>query len=370
MTEELYALLQYTVQSGASDLHLSEDAPPVIRVNGELRQLSVEELQREGISSAAGYESPAAVCRPHFRREDKNVSSGCRESVTKNILPWTETFLTPERRRILETKGETDFAWDLPDGQRFRINIYQCGGRMSAALRVIPRRVPSCKELDLPEGIRAWAHLQSGLVLVTGATGSGKSTTLAAILQEINLYRPCHILTLEDPIEYRFEPARSLIHQREVGTDTGSFASGLRAALREDPDVIMVGELRDTETMAIAVTAAETGHLVFATLHTRSAAETADRIIDSFPEQQQGQIRVQLASTLQAVTTQQLLPGPDGKQAAAMEILRVTPAVRNLIREGKTSQIASYIQTGGKYGMQTMESAVERLKREGRIRGR
>ena len=204
-------------------------------------------------------------------------------------------------------------------------------------------------------------------MLLTGVTGSGKSTTLAAIINEINQNRAVHILTLEDPVEYRFASDRSLIHQREIGRDTVDFASGLRAALREDPDVVVVGELRDLETISIAVTAAETGHLVLATLHTRSAVETVDRIIDVFPEQQQRQIRVQLAGCLQAVASQQLLPDKKGGRRAVFEIMIVTPALRNLIREGKTQQMGSYIQTGGQYGMQTMEAAVEELKRSGSI---
>ena len=205
------------------------------------------------------------------------------------------------------------------------------------------------------------------MVLITGVTGSGKSTTLASVLNEINQTRAVHIITLEDPVEYKFVSAKSLIHQREVGSDTQSFASGLKSALREDPDVIAVGELRDLETIAIAVTAAETGHLVFATLHTRSAAETVNRMIDVFPEQQQRQIRVQIAGSLQAVVSQQLLPDKQGGRTAAFEIMIVTPALRNLIREGKTQQMESFIQTGRQYGMQTMEAAVERLKKEGII---
>ena len=198
-------------------------------------------------------------------------------------------------------------------------------------------------------------------------TGSGKSTTLAAVLNEINQTRAAHILTLEDPVEFRFVSAKSLIHQREVGSDTKDFVSGLRAALREDPDVIGVGELRDLETISIAVTAAETGHLVFGTLHTRSAAESVNRVIDVFPEQQQKQIRVQLAGTLRAVVSQQLLPEKQGGRIAAFEIMIVTPALRNLIREGKTQQMESYIQTGSRYGMQTMETALEKLKKDGKI---
>ena len=238
---------------------------------------------------------------------------------------------------------------------------------LDAAVRIIPNSIPTCSGLGLPEALRKLSELKSGLVLLTGVTGSGKSTTLAAIVNEINRHRAVHILTLEDPVEYRFASDRSLIHQREIGSDTVDFASGLRAALREDPDVIVVGELRDLETISIVVTAAETGHLVLSTLHTRSAVETVDRIIDVFPEQQQRQIRVQLAGCLQAVVSQQLLPDKRGGRTAAFEIMIVTPALRNLIREGKTQQMGSYLQTGGQYGMQTMEAALEELKRRGRV---
>ena len=276
--------------------------------------------------------------------------------------------ILPEKQRImLKDKGECDFAYALSSGHRFRINLYRSMEGLEAAVRIIPREVPSCKELGMPEVIQKLAELKSGLVLITGVTGSGKSTTLAAIVNEINRNRAVHVLTLEDPVEYMFVSDKSLIHQREIGRDTNSFVTGLRAALREDPDVVCVGELRDLETIAIAVTAAETGHLVFATLHTRGAAETVNRIIDVFPEQQQQQIRIQLAGSLQAVVSQQLLPNRQGGRTAAFEIMIVTPALRNLIREGKTQQMESYIQTGSQYGMQTMEAAVEKLKKTGKI---
>lgn len=332
MKKVMDALLQRAAGQDASDLHLSEQTPPVVRVAGKLRSLPLEK----------GWEK-------------------------YNLTAMTEEILTETQQQELQEKGQCDFAYALSDGLRFRFNVYRSGGNLTAAIRLIPEKIISCQELGLPESVRNFAYLKSGLVLITGVTGSGKSTTLAAIIQEINLHRTCHILTLEDPIEYRFVPAQSLIHQRETGADTASFAEGLRAALRQDPDVIMVGEMRDAETIAIAVTAAETGHLVFSTLHTRGAAETVDRIIDSFSEQKQKQIRIQLAESLQAVASQQLLPGKEGGRAVAVEVMRMTPAIRNLIRKGETGQMHSYIQTGAQYGMQTMESAVNRLRKEGKI---
>ena len=325
-------LLRQAAQEGASDLHISENAPPVIRAAGCLRLLKKE--------------SDWAADQSELLFQD---------------------FLTKTQWRELKEKGQCDFAYAMSDESRFRFNVYRSAGNLTAAIRLISGKIVSCQELGLPESIRDFAYLKDGLVLVTGATGSGKSTTLAAVIQEINLHRACHILTLEDPIEYRFAPVQSLIHQREIGQDTAGFAEGLRAALRQDPDVIMVGEMRDADTMATAVTAAETGHLVFATLHTRSAVECVDRIIDSFPEQKQKQIRTQLAASLQAVASQQLLPAIKGGLVPAVEVMRLTPAMRNLIRKGETEQMQSYIQTGAQYGMQTMESAVNRLRREGKI---
>ena len=321
-------LLLQAAELKASDLHISEGGTVIARIDGMLEHLG-EPVQ--------------------------------------TVYSLFEPIMPEKQRAALKDKGELDFAYEVSSGQRFRINLYHSSNGFNAAVRIIPKRIPTCNDLGLPETVRRFSDLKSGLVLITGVTGSGKSTTLAAIISEINQTRATHILTLEDPVEYKFASARSLIHQREVGTDTKDFASGLRAALREDPDVIAVGELRDLETTSIAVTAAETGHLVFATLHTRSAAETVNRMVDVFPEQQQRQIRVQLAGSLQAVVSQQLLPDKRGGRMAALEIMIATPALRNLIREGKTQQMESYIQTGSQYGMQTMEAAVEQLKREGKI---
>ena len=323
MGSRIDELLLKAAEMNASDLHLSEGKPVMVRIAGMLTKPG---------------------------------------SVLSDVFSLFEPILPDKQRAVLKQDGECDFAYALSSGHRFRINLYRSMEGLDAAVRIIPNSIPTCNGLGLPAALRKLSELKSGLVLLTGVTGSGKSTTLAAIINEINRNRAVHILTLEDPVEYRFASDRSLIHQREIGTDTADFASGLRAALREDPDVVVVGELRDLETISIAVTAAETGHLVLATLHTRSAVETVDRIIDVFPEQQQRQIRVQLAGSLQAVATQQLLPDKQGGRRAVFEIMIVTPALRNLIREGKTQQMGSYIQTGGQYGMQTMEAALEKLK--------
>ena len=323
MRSRIDELLLQAAEMNASDLHVSEGKPVMVRIAG-------------------------ALTKPG--------------SVLSDVFSLFEPILPDKQRAVLKQDGECDFAYALSSGHRYRINLYRSMEGLDAAVRIIPNSVPTCNGLGLPAALKKLSELKSGLVLLTGVTGSGKSTTLAAIINEINRNRAVHILTLEDPVEYRFASDRSLIHQREIGTDTADFASGLRAALREDPDVVVVGELRDLETISIAVTAAETGHLVLATLHTRSAVETVDRIIDVFPEQQQRQIRVQLAGSLQAVATQQLLPDKQGGRRAVFEIMIVTPALRNLIREGKTQQMGSYIQTGGQYGMQTMEAALEKLK--------
>jgi len=273
-----------------------------------------------------------------------------------------------EKWELLRERGEIDLAYSLPGVSRFRVNVFHQRGSVGAAIRLIPRNIPDLERLGLPPVVAELAERQHGLVLVTGPTGSGKSTTLAAMVDRINRERSCHIITLEDPIEYLHQHRRSIVNQREVGADTRSFASALRAALRQDPDVILVGEMRDLETIATAITAAETGHLVLATLHTSSAVQSIDRIIDVFPSHQQGQVRIQLADTLEGVITQQLWLRADRTgRVAAVEVLAATPAVKNLIREGKTHQIISSIQTGGRYGMQTMEMALRQLVARGII---
>lgn len=262
--------------------------------------------------------------------------------------------------------GEIDFSFAIFGLSRFRVNAFKQRGSTAIVIRTVNEKIPTLEELGHPAVLRTLASQARGLVLVTGPTGSGKSTTLAAMINLINQERPCHILTVEDPIEYLHKHCKSIVNQREMHSDTKSFSIALRAALREDPDVILVGEMRDPETIATAITAAETGHLVFATLHTGSAAQTIDRIIDSFPAHQQQQIRIQLSVTLQGIVAQQLLPRMDKKgRIAALEVLIATPAVRNIIREGKTHQLTSVIQTGAKFGMQPMDMALRDLYRRG-----
>jgi twitching motility protein PilT len=274
--------------------------------------------------------------------------------------------LTEKQWHRLEKKGELDFSISRTGLGRFRINAYRQRGSYGLAIRALAVRIPSMEELKLPMILKDLAMKQRGLILVTGPTGSGKSTTLASVIDYINMQRSCHILTLEDPIEYLHRHNLSMVNQREMGHDSFDFANALRAALRQDPDVILVGEMRDLETIAIAVTAAETGHLVLSTLHTVGAAKTIDRVIDVFPPHQQQQIRVQLASELEGVISQQLLPTADGVgRVAAFEVMTATPAIRNLIRENKTHQIQSVIQTGTKFGMKTMDSSLIELYKNG-----
>jgi twitching motility protein PilT len=325
-------LLQEAVARHASDLHLTVGVPPIIRVHGSLDRMNF----------------------PTLKPDD-----------TRQLL---ESMTTDERRRQFQETGEVDFSHAIFGLSRFRVNAFQQRGAIAIAIRVISEKVPSLDELGLPDIIKNFSRKPRGLVLVTGPTGSGKSTPMAAMIDLINDERSCNILTLEDPIEYLHRHKNSLVNQREIGADTQSFANGLRAALREDPDVILVGEMRDMETISIAVRAAETGHLVLATLHTGDAAQTVDRIIDVFPPHQQQQIRVQLSLTLQGIVAQQLLPRMNGSgRVAAVEVLVATPAARNLIREGKSHQLLSVIQTGAKSGMQSTDAALRDLCRSGII---
>jgi len=315
--------LRVLVQQGGSDLHLSCGSPPVIRVHGHLQRVKFRDLTEQDM----------------------------------NLLLLE--ILQPEQKEKYASTGDLDFAYEIAGVARFRGNLFRQHRGPGAVFRVIPSRVLSADELKLPEAIRAFAQLNKGLVLVTGPTGSGKSTTLASVIDLINQTRPDHILSIEDPIEFVHENKKGLVNQREVGPHTRSFASALRAALREDPDVILVGEMRDQETISLALTAAETGHLVFGTLHTNSAHKTVDRIIDTFPGELQSQVRSMLAESLRGVVAQQLLRKRDGKgRVAAHEILVGTPAVANLIREGKTFQIPSVIQTGKKDGMVLMDQSI------------
>jgi twitching motility protein PilT len=326
-------VLTEVVSRGASDLHLTAGAPPSIRSAGRVTPLE-------------GY----AKLTPQQTRE-----------VIYGIL-------SEDQRKRFETHHQLDLAYAIPNVARFRLNCYMQRGSVSAAFRLVPGEVPALEELGVPAVLREFTAKPRGFVLVTGPTGSGKSTTLAAMIDLINREREDHILTIEDPIEFLHRHKRSIVNQREIGSDAEDFALGLRAALRQDPDVILVGEMRDLETISTALTAAETGHLVFATLHTQSTAQTIDRIIDVFPPEQQQQVRTQLSVALQGVVTQQLLPTADGRgRVVACEVLVPNPAVRNLIREAKTHQIYSAIQTAGAIGMQTMDSDLARLVRERRI---
>ncbi len=326
-------LLEKLVNDGGSDLHISSNLPPVARIDGKLLRYNYPPLAPEDVESL--------------------------------LFPM----LSNEQRRTLEQTWELDFSYGIEGLSRFRVNIYKDKGNFAAAFRTITSVVPSFEKLGLPEIVRKTADKPRGLILVTGPTGSGKSTTLASMIDYINNTRPEHILTIEDPIEFVHTSKQSIIHQRELGMDTRSFANALKSALREDPDIILVGELRDHETIALALTAAETGHLVFGTLHTSSAAQTIDRIIDVFPEGQQQQIRVQLANSLVAVFSQTLLPKllPDGTKKGrvmAQEIMLVTPAIANLVRESKAAQIYSTIQMNQGMGMQTLEAALANLYKQ------
>jgi twitching motility protein PilT len=326
-------LLLEVMARKASDLHITAGAPPMVRIRGRLAP--VEDYPTL---------TPAET----------------RETVY--------SILSSDQRQRLETDWQVDFAYSIPGRARFRVNAYFQRSSIGAAFRLIPEDLASVEELGLPAVAHEFARKPRGLVLVTGPTGSGKSTSLAAMIDEINETREEHIMTIEDPIEFLHAHKRCIVNQRELGSDAPSFALALKAALRQDPDVILVGEMRDLETISTALTAAETGHLVFATLHTQDAPQTIDRIIDVFPAHQQGQVRVQLSVALQGVMTQQLLPTADGSgRVCAVEVLVPTPAVRNLIREGKTHQIPSALQTGSAVGMQSMDTALATLVRQGRI---
>ena len=318
--QDIVDLLTDAVAKKASDIHLTVGVPPVLRLNGSLVRYGDE------------------ILRPD------------------DTLNFFHRLADEEKRAWFKERGEVDFSYAISRVSRFRVNAFRQRGSVAIAIRVVNEEIPTIEQLGLPEIVPQLAMKPRGLVLVTGPTGSGKSTTLAAMINLINQERSCHIITLEDPIEYLHRHGKSIINQREMHADTLSFANALRAALREDPDVILVGEMRDMETIGTAITAAETGHLVLATLHTSDAAQTIDRIIDVFPPHQQQQVKVQLSLTLQGIVAQQLLPKRDGSgRAAAFEVLIATPAVRNLIREGKTPQLHSIIQTGGKSGMQAMD---------------
>jgi len=333
MNFDFSEILIEVVRQKASDLHLTAGSPPMLRKRGGL-------VPMEGLPNM----TPTDV----------------REIVY--------TILNSTQRQKLETDWQLDFAYSVPGQGRFRVNAYFQRGSIGAAFRLIPNETVPIEKLGLPAVVRGFARKPRGIVLVTGPTGSGKSTTLASIINEINETRDDHILTIEDPIEFLHSHKKCIVNQREIGTDAQSFAMGLKSALRQDPDVILVGEMRDMETIGTALTAAETGHLVFATLHTQDAPQTVDRIIDVFPPTQQGQVRAQLSIGLQGIVTQTLIPTADGLgRCVAAEVLVPTAGVRNLIREGKTHQIYSLIQTGSAHGMQTMDASLAGLVKEGVI---
>ena len=321
------------IDQRASDLHITPGAPPTVRVRGRLTRME-------------GY----PVLTPADTRE-----------IIYSIL-------SNAQRQKLENHWQLDFAYAVPGAARFRVNAYFQRASLGAAFRLIPFEIAPLESLGLPPAVAEFAKKPRGLVLVTGPTGSGKSTTLASLVDVINQSREEHIMTIEDPIEFLHKHKKCIVNQRELGSDATSFSDALRAALRQDPDVILVGEMRDLETIGTAITAAETGHLVFSTLHTQDTPQTIDRIIDVFPSAQQGQIRAQLAVALQGIMTQTLLPTADGSgRCVATEVLIPTPAVRNLIRESKSHQIYSVLQTGGSHGMQTMDSSLAQLVRAGKI---
>lgn len=315
-------LFEATTDRGYSDYHISADMPVMIRYYGDLRAFSEEVLTNDDV---------------------------------RGLL---EEILSPEQMETVDTVGEVDCAYTTADGSRIRCNAYLQSGKYAVAFRKLPSHIPTVKEMKTPAALADMTYRRQGLVLVTGPTGSGKTTTLAALLNEINENSNRHVITLEAPIEYIHSNKKSIFHQREIGRDTESFSSGLRAALRQDPDVILIGEMRDLETISTAITAAETGHLVFGTLHTNSAADTINRIIDVFPTDQQEQIRAQLANVLECIAAQALVPTQEGKRTAVFELLVMTHAIRNLIREKKTYQINTMIQSGRKLGMITRDDAL------------
>ncbi len=326
-------ILRSAKESGASDVHLTVGIPPKMRVNGDL--VTMENFQR--------------LLPPDT------------EAVLDDVL-------NEKQRQIFEERGEYDMSYAIRDLGRYRVNVFHQRGSVAFAFRLVGTSIPTPEELCIPESVIELSQRKRGLVLVTGPTGSGKSTTLASIINRVNHTREAHVITLEDPIEFLHQHDKSMVNQREIGIDSGNYANALRAALREDPDVILVGEMRDFETISVAITAAETGHLVLSTLHTIGAASTVDRVIDVFPAHQQPQIRIQLANVLEAVISQQLIPTADGKgRIAAFEVLFANHAVRNLIREGKSHQLLSVMQTNRKAGMITMDEAIAQLYSQGKI---
>jgi len=337
--KEINDLLKLMLDMGCSDLHLTVGSPPVFRKDGKLLKMD------------------------NFIKNDND----CQFLNNKDTEYLVKRITSEDKWKQLQENGEVDFSYSIAGLGRFRVNAYKQRGCFGIAIRAVPIEIPSLDSLNLPKVLREFIHIPNGLVLVTGPTGSGKSTTLAALIDLINQERNCHIITIEDPIEYLHKHKNSIVNQRELGIDTRSFACALRAALRQDPDVILVGEMRDLETIETALKAAETGHLVFATLHTNSAVQTIDRIVDVFPAAQQLQVRVQLSGVLRGIISQRLLPLVNGGRTAAVELLIVNSAIRSLIREGKTHQIISIMQTSAREGMITFDNAVVNLLKEGHI---
>lgn len=331
-TPRIEVLLEEVVKKKASDLHLQVGLPPMLRIDGALMPVAGADVLND-------------------------------EAIEALIF----AILDEDQKQILLKDKEFDFSFAFGDLGRFRVNAFHERGNLAAALRLIPNEILTVEQLGLPPIVNKFAEYPRGLVLVTGPTGSGKSTTLAAMIHKINMERSEHILTIEDPIEYTHRSKKSVIVQREVHYDTYSFSAALRSALRQDPDVVLIGEMRDLETIASAITIAETGHLVLATLHTNSAAQSIDRMIDVFPPHQQAQIRSQLSNILMAICSQRLMPAIGGGRIAAAEILVATPAVRNIIREGKTHQLEAVIQTGAEFGMQSMDKTLVSLVHNGTI---
>lgn len=329
---DITQLLSFTMQNNASDLHLSASNPPIVRVHGSLKRLKGELLKSD------------------------------------DIRKMLYSVMTEDQRAAYEREQELDFAISFGEKARFRVNAFTNRKGTAAVFRTIPSEIPTLEDLELPPVLKRLSELENGIVLLTGPTGSGKSTSLAAMVNHINLHNPCHILTIEDPVEFFHESKTALVNHREIGQDTQSFARALKSALREDPDVILVGEMRDYETISLALTAAETGHLVFGTLHSNSASKTIDRIIDVFPMGDKEMVRAMLSGSIQGVITQTLLKRTGGQgRVAAHEILVGTNAVRNLIRENQISQLYSMIQTGSRYGMVTMQDSVAALLEQGAI---
>ncbi len=332
---DINSILITAMQAGASDVHITTGIPPKMRINGKL-------------FTVTGYEG-TRLLPPDTRQIADSV-------------------MNDRQKELLEKNGQHDMAYSIPRVGRFRVNLFKQRGSVALAFRLVATSVPSAKELGIPQSVEDLYMKQRGLVLVTGPTGSGKSTTLASIIDHINHSRDAHVITLEDPIEFLYSHDRSIVNQREIGLDSNDYASALRAALREDPDVIMVGEMRDRETISTALTAAETGHLVLSTLHTIGAASTIDRIIDVFEPHQQQQIRQQLATVLESIISQQLIPRADGNsRVCAFEVMHINPALRSVIREGKAERINTFIQSGGKEHMILMDDAILELLQKGEI---